>query len=161
MAWGSVDLHDGEDEAELTARFVKLCARYPDREPMDIGEYVLVEYCKEHDLPNPGFRGQDMGIKLYGKISVKEAIAELIRTGGAQIGAEPPSRELLVAEVLALARDIKIDPKNRNTAYRNALEALGYITKQVEKKTTNLPPVPSQIIFQPADYSHAPEAAEE
>jgi hypothetical protein len=139
MSWGGGALiFEEEDEAALKARFVELCAKYPDRTPQEVGRYIF------QDLRDPGFRGEDAGIKWARSLDIQERIAKARLNGGVEQVELVPSREVLAAETLALARSARVDPKDRIAAYKLVAELEGHITKQVTKtiedKTERQPP---------------------
>jgi hypothetical protein len=141
MSWGApIRILEGEDEAALKQRFIDLCARWPDRTPEEVGAYVF------SDLVDPVLRGQHAGLTWSRQLEVQEAI-RLLRLSGGSVS-ELPSKEQLVSEVLAIARNERVDAKERNGAYKLALEAMGLITKQVDKTVNdNRPPPPPAFVI--------------
>lgn len=123
-----VIIFEGENEAELKARFVELCARYPERNFFEVGEYVF------KDLRDPVLRGQQAG-SVWGKdLDILERIAKARRQGGYGNEDEVPAKDQIAIELVALARDEKVEVKDRVTAYFRAAEILGYVEKNVNKK---------------------------
>ncbi len=156
MGWGDPPLiFEDEDEAELKSRFVELCAQYPNRTPLEIGEYVFSH------LPNAGFRGGDAGVKWSRELEVQERIAAAIRNGGKEKVDPVPDKEIIISEMLALARDPRLDAKDRHSFYRTALEAQGHIVKTVDKTTAIKPPTPPAIVFKAVDFNRDPEMIED
>lgn len=123
----------------VKAKFIELWATYPDRTPNEVGEAAF-KLCGE----DPGFRFAQYAAQWSTDLEVLEQ-RDARRPLGRNADARIPTKEELIAEQLEIARDPRVDAKDRNTAYRNAMEALGHITKQVAKtsedKTKRMPTI--------------------
>lgn len=116
-------IFEGEDEAALKAQFIELSARYPDRTCFEIGQYVF------RGLPDPASRGSQAGLIWSQDLAVQEQIRLWRQTGGQP--ATLPTKADLVNELLAIARDPAKDTRDRNKAYEQAAQMMGYIEKQI------------------------------
>lgn len=149
MSWGEPPLiYDEEDEAALKARFVELSALHPNRTPEEIGRFIF------KDLRDPGFRGEDAGMKWSRELDIIERIRLARLNGGREVLPELPPKEVVLNEILTLARDPRTDPKDAHALYRTFLETQGHIVKQeaktIDKKVAPAWPV---INFVQADFS--------
>lgn len=143
MSWfePTVVLFEGEDEAAMKAEFVKLCAKHPTRSPLEIGEYVF------RGLRDPGTRGSQAGRVWAADLEIQERIDAEKLNGGQQLAAVP-SKEVLAAEAMAIARDPATSSKERIAAYKLVAELGGHIIKSVEKKTEEVRRFPAVIFAQ-------------
>lgn len=115
-----VPLFDGEDEAELKARFAELWARYPNQSVYEIGLAVF------RDMPEP-HRGSQAGHVWSKDLEVLQLRDELSLVGGLD-DADLPTKEQVGRELIAMARTAR-DPKVRLDAYSKYCEVAGYVTK--------------------------------
>src|ERR1051325_8391123 len=153
MSFGS-DSEEDDDLAPVRAKFIELWAKYSDRTPMERAESAF----RLMGL-DPGFRFAQYAQRWACDLDVleqRDALRPLARNPSVAI----PTKEELIAEQLEIARDPRVDAKDRNTAYRNAMEALGHITKQVSRETSPKINTPPAIIFKAVDFNRAPDAEE-
>lgn len=154
MSFGP-DIDELAELEPVKLKFVELWAKYPDRSANEVAESAF-RMCGQE----PGFRFAQYA-QLWGSdLDVLEARdAARLTARAAQMGV--PTKEQLIAEQLEIARDPRVDAKDRNTAYRNAMEGLGYITKQVSKETGPKIATPPAILFRAVDFDHEPDSGTE
>lgn len=151
MSFGQDITQDFDDLGAVKAKFVELWAKYPKRTANEVAESAF-RLCGLE----PGFRFATYALAWGTDLEVLEAkdkAAQTVRIPDIVT----PSKEQILAEMLNMARDTTIDPKDRAKIYRDVLEAEGHITKTVDKTTRQAPPVPSAIRFNMADFDRAPE----
>ena len=153
MSFGQSIDEDFDDLGAVKSKFVELWAKYPDRTPQEVARSAF-NLCGI----DPGFRFASCAVLWSESLEVLEAVNAL-KPVAHNAGLVVPTKEQLVAEMLDLARNPKVDAKDRATLYKTSLEALGHITKQVDKTTKAVPMVPSAIRFNKADFNRPPEEA--
>lgn len=151
MSFGQTIPEAFEDLDAVKAKFVELWAKYPDRSANEVAESAF-RLCGLE----PGFRYASFALAWGSDLEVLEARDKrrpLARNPDSLI----PSKEQLLAEMLELARDAKIDAKDRAKLYRDVLEAEGHIAKVAPKETSKVVPTPPAILFRKADFNREPE----
>lgn len=149
MSFGP-DIDDADELEHVKLKFVELWAKYPDRSANEVAEAAF-RMCGEE----PGFRYAQYAQRWGSDLDVLEARDAAKLT--ARAGTGVPTKEQLIAEQLEIARDPRVDAKDRNTAYRNAMEAMGFITKQVDKSVRKQAPTPPAIVFKAVNFDRDPE----
>lgn len=144
-----------DDLDAVRAKFIELWAKYPDRTANEVAESAF-RLCGLE----PGFRFAQMATIWAADLEVLEA-RDALRPTARNPDAKVPDKATLIAEMLELARNDRVDPKDRATLYKTVLEAEGHITKNVDKNVNKSPPVPSAIMFRAVDFDREPDSEEE
>lgn len=120
---------EGENEAELKASFILLCAKHKKRSPFEIGEYVF------RNLRDGAVRGAQAGMIWFGDLEVREAIDEARQGGKFDKHIESDAKKQVYEnEILAIARNSEMAAKDRLAAYELAAKMNNFIMKPVESE---------------------------
>lgn len=143
-----VVIFDGEDEDALKREFALLWAKYPDRQPAEIGQHLFA------NLVEP-MRGLQAGAVWSRELAVIEQRDYYKLNGGDLDTSDLPTKEQVAREVIAKARTLT-DPKESLAAYKLYSEIAGFIEKpgvivnNNDNRVVNVLRVPTRDIT-PAD----------
>lgn len=128
--WQPLTFLEGENEAELRARFVTLTAKHGGRfTPHEVAKFVF------RDLPDPNLRAMQAADYWSKDLEVQEQIRILTADGGEVVNTE---KARLLAMLMNIAQTAVSD-KEKLTAIRTIAEMEGYIVKAVDKKISHSP----------------------
>lgn len=138
-----VPIFEDEDEQALIGEFVKLSARYPDRNPYEICEHIF------KNLRDPWLRSQQAALQWSKDLEILERIRQAKINGGTEAANSDP-KKAWQAEVYAVINDERIGPQEKK-ARLDGLKLIGesnsWVTKSVQKQVDDKRRHFPQVVF--------------